>query len=160
MRVTFNGYPTIWFLRFHNDQNQLVLGCTTSADPICSHFKSYTHKSFKKIMGLGAISFEKHFSLKQFIEASGNRQRCMFLRCLLLSQQKIILHFTDITDFWEREKPKTKTKNIVFWADFTLCGPKFQDKCIPLTLPEQNHWYKGDAKKPKVELPIYLDAKG
>jgi hypothetical protein len=61
--------------------------------------QSYTHKSFKKIMGLGAISFEKHFSLKQFIEASGNRQRCMFLRCLLLSQQKIILHFTDITDF-------------------------------------------------------------
>jgi hypothetical protein len=30
--------------RYHNDQNQLVLSCTTSANPICTHFESYTHK--------------------------------------------------------------------------------------------------------------------
>jgi hypothetical protein len=36
MSVTFNGYPTIRYLGYHNDQNQLVLGCTTSADTICN----------------------------------------------------------------------------------------------------------------------------
>jgi hypothetical protein len=60
--VAFNGYPSIWYLSFHNDQNQLVLGCTKSSDPISTHFKSYTHKSFKEMMGLAAISFEKRFS--------------------------------------------------------------------------------------------------
>jgi hypothetical protein len=28
MSVTFNGYPTIQYLRYPNDQDQLVLGCT------------------------------------------------------------------------------------------------------------------------------------
>jgi hypothetical protein len=59
MSVTLKRYPTIRYLRYYNDQNQLVLGCITSADQICTHFKSYTHKGFKKRGDRGQFDLKK-----------------------------------------------------------------------------------------------------
>jgi hypothetical protein len=59
------GYPTIRYLRYQNDQNQLVLSCPTSADQICTHLKkSYTHKSFKIMGDPGTRDLKKTLDLK------------------------------------------------------------------------------------------------